>query len=63
MTSVEFKNTFQVLDLAEMIQANKDFMVPMKSNMCTTISRVRDFTRMNPTKFYGSKVEKILKVH
>lgn len=30
----------------------------MNLNVGTTLSRVRDFTRMNPSEFHGFKVEK-----
>lgn len=36
-------------------QANQGVFVP--SNATTSASRVRDFIRMNPPEFYGSKVD------
>uniref|UniRef100_M1DVM7 Gag-pol polyprotein n=1 Tax=Solanum tuberosum TaxID=4113 RepID=M1DVM7_SOLTU len=52
VTNVEFRAVFQVL-----AQANREVVVLMKPNVGTTTTRVRDFTRMNPPKFHGSKVE------
>jgi len=38
-------------------QSNRGVTVSVNPNMCTTTSRVREFTRMNPIEFYGSRVE------
>ena len=43
----------QVLDT----QVARDARVQGKSNANTIASRIRDFTRMNPHTFFGSKVE------
>ncbi|XP_049360972.1 uncharacterized protein LOC125825702 [Solanum verrucosum] len=40
-----------------MAQENRDVVVLVKSNMGVTTCRVRDFTRMNPPEFHGSKIE------
>ncbi|XP_049372511.1 uncharacterized protein LOC125837430 [Solanum verrucosum] len=39
-------------------QTNREIVVPINPNAGTTTTRVRDFTRMNPPEFHGSKVEK-----
>ena len=36
-------------------QANKEVVVPMNSNVGTTTSKVRDFTRMNHPGSHSSK--------
>ncbi|WMV50003.1 hypothetical protein MTR67_043388 [Solanum verrucosum] len=57
VTTVEFRSAFQVLAQAITAQNIRDVVVPVNSNMGTSVSRVRDFIRMNPPKIYGSKVE------
>ena len=38
-------------------QVSKDSRVQVNPNSSTTTSRIRNFTRMNPLTFFGSKVE------
>ena len=40
-----------------MTQANREVTVPLSLDIITMASRVRNFTRMNPMEFHGSKVE------
>lgn len=58
VTNVEFRAAFQFLSQVITTQANSEVVVPINSNVDTTPFRVREFTRMNPPEFHGSKVDK-----
>jgi len=38
-------------------QANREDFTAVNANMGTTATRIRDFTRMKPSEFHGSKVD------
>ena len=57
VTNVEFRSVFQELAQAVMEQDNSLVVVPANPCLGTAAARVRDFTKINPPEFYGSKVE------
>ncbi|XP_049364265.1 uncharacterized protein LOC125829028 [Solanum verrucosum] len=57
VTNGEFRSAFQVFSQAVMTQANREEVSPVNPSVGTTVARIRDFTKMNPPKFYGSKLE------
>ena len=58
MSNVEIRSAIYSLTQVFSTQVAKDARVQVNRNANTTISRIRDFTRMNPPTFYGFKVEK-----
>ncbi|XP_015081392.1 uncharacterized protein LOC107025022 [Solanum pennellii] len=57
MSNVEITNSIHSLTQIFPTQVARDARVQVNSNTSTTASTIRDFTRMNPLTFFGSKVE------
>ncbi|XP_049368009.1 uncharacterized protein LOC125832866 [Solanum verrucosum] len=57
MTNEEIRAAFLTLDQAMTAQANRDVGLRVNANESTVASRFRDFVRMNPPNFLGSRVE------
>ncbi|TMX01860.1 hypothetical protein EJD97_023393, partial [Solanum chilense] len=57
MSNVEIRSSIHSLMQMLATQVSRDTRVQVNPNANTTASRNRDFTRMNPLTFYGSKVE------
>ena len=57
MSNVEIRSAIHNLTQLLSTQVARDARVQVNPNASTTASRIRDFTRINPPTFFGSKVE------
>ncbi|TMX05345.1 hypothetical protein EJD97_023855, partial [Solanum chilense] len=57
MSNVEITASIHILTQVLATQVARDARVHVNPNGSTSASRIRDFTRMNPPTFFGSKVE------
>ncbi|WMV24862.1 hypothetical protein MTR67_018247 [Solanum verrucosum] len=53
----KFRDTFQVLAQAMTTQTNREVVASISPIMGTMVTRVKDFTKKNPSEFHGSKVD------
>ena len=56
-TLIQLAQSTTVQAQAMMAQANRKVVPQVHQQVSTISSRLRDFTRMNPPTFYGSKVD------
>ena len=62
MSNVKIRSAIHSLTQVLPTQVGRDIRVQVNPNDNTTTSRIRDFTRMNPSTFYGSMSEENPKV-
>ena len=57
MSNVKIRSAIHSLTQLLAAQVSRDARLEVNPNANTRTSRIRDFTRMNPPTFYGSKAE------
>uniref|UniRef100_M1DQC2 Polyprotein n=1 Tax=Solanum tuberosum TaxID=4113 RepID=M1DQC2_SOLTU len=62
VTHANFLAIFQLLAQAITTQANREANVPVSLNVGTMVTRIHDFTRMNPSEFNESKIDEVYKI-